>query len=294
MNKYKWQTDLDKYLPEEIKRPLFALTSERAGALEEIRIRVYKPIQIICGGTNELLENEIIDEKVCVSLLERICDYSPYSCERERRQGFITLYGGYRIGLCGRMGSADTLGRVCGFNIRIAKEWKDCAKGLIPHISGEDGKALSTLLVSAPGVGKTTMLRDIARLLSDGGEFRAHKVAVADERSEIAGSYLGVPTLDVGIRTDVMDGWPKSQAVQMLIRTMSPDVIVTDEIGGAQDAAALGEAAKCGVSVIASAHARDAGAAKERPELASLMRAGMFERVVELSRDEKGVSFHVA
>lgn len=294
MNEYKWQADLEKYLPEEIRSPLLKLSPKLAGMLEEIRIRAYRPMQIICSGYSGVIETELIDERVCAMLLERLCDYSSYSHEDERKNGFITLRGGYRVGLCGRMGGKNSVGRVSGFNIRIAREWKGCADGLMPNIIGKDGRAVSTLLLSAPGVGKTTMLRDIARQLSDGCVCNGKKIAIADERSEIAGAYLGIPTLDVGARTDVMDGWPKAQAIQMLIRTMSPEVIVTDEIGGTEDAAALGEAARCGVAVIASAHARDAESAKERPELTSLLKAGLFERIVELYRNGKGVGFHVA
>ncbi|MDD4075998.1 MAG: stage III sporulation protein AA, partial [Eubacteriales bacterium] len=152
---------------------------------------------------------------------------------------------------------------------------------------------VSALLLSAPGVGKTTMLRDIARQLSDGTHARAHKVAIADERGEIAGCYLGTPRLDVGQRTDVMDGYPKARAVSMLIRSMSPAVIITDEIGGCEDAAALRDASRSGVAVVASAHADGYAAATAQPELHALLEKGLFTRVVELYRLNGKVLFRV-
>ncbi|MDP3486426.1 MAG: ATPase, T2SS/T4P/T4SS family, partial [Bacillota bacterium] len=136
-----------------------------------------------------------------------------------------------------------------------------------------------TLVISPPQAGKTTLLRDIARQLSDKGQ----RVCIVDERSEIAGCYNGCPQLDVGLRTDVMDGCPKAEGMLMALRALSPDVIITDEIGRAEDAAAIEEALNSGVRVIASAHGSTYEEVAARPNLSTLLQRGLFQRVVILS-----------
>ncbi len=293
MEAERWKRDLCAYLPEKLKKSLFALDEKRSATLEEIRVRVRRPVQLIGSDYDELLWREDIDEGLCATLLEGLSEHSLYAYERERNQGYFTIKGGYRIGVCGRMGGEGVMAEVSGFNIRIAREWKGCADAVMPHLVDPAGAPISTLLLSAPGVGKTTMLRDIARQFSDGKRVRARKVAIADERGEIAGCYLGTPLLDVGQRTDVMDGYPKARAVFMLIRSMSPAVIVTDEIGGSEDAEALRDASRSGVAVVASAHAGDRRSAAARPELGTLLREGLFARVVELYRAQSRVCFRV-
>ena len=294
MRECKWQSDLFPYMPEKIRLPLWDIDPLRAQSLEEIRLRIRRPVQLIGSDFEQMLPQILPDEALFGSLLENLSEHSAYIYERERREGFFTLPGGYRVGICGRRGAGEDMNCISGFNIRIAREWKGCADALMASLVTEAGSLQSTLLLSPPGVGKTTMLRDIARQFSEGGRAGVKKVAIADERSEIAGCRLGVPTLDVGARTDVMDAYPKAKAIPMLLRSMSPQLIVTDEIGGAEDTAALREAGRCGVIVIASAHAPNAAAARARSELAPLFEEKLFPCLIELYRENSTVRFRVA
>lgn len=153
-----------------------------------------------------------------------------------------------------------------------------------------NGSPVPTLLLSPPGAGKTTLLRDAARLLSDGGTgWRGYKVALADERGELAGASGGTPLLDVGLRTDVMDGCPKAEAMERMLRSMSPEIIVTDELGSAADAEAVCRAAAGGVCVLASAHAGSIADAARKPYLAQLLNNGSFHQVLVLERNGRDV-----
>ncbi|MEG1547809.1 MAG: stage III sporulation protein AA [Clostridia bacterium] len=282
----RWKSELVNVLPASIWEHVCTCTE--AQRPEEIRIRAGQPIQMIYACDEALLPH-IVDEDTCEALLENICDHSIYAWEEELKNCFITLRGGYRVGLSGRAymekGELMRLTRVNGFNIRIARECAGCAADIVRNMVDESGRPLSTLIFSAPGVGKTTMLRDIARHFSYGlNGLIPRKVSIADERSELAGSYNGVATLDVGPRTDVLDGCAKARAMALLIRTMSPELIITDEIGGKADADAIMDAATCGVAVIASAHARNVDELKQRESLMKLITNGCFKCLIELSR----------
>ena len=200
-------------------------------------------------------------------MLNYLTGYAPYAREEEMRQGFFTITGGHRIGISGHTSysmeksnmQADRLYDINAINMRIAHEVKDCAIEIIPWI--RDGEMLyHTILFAPPGVGKTTYLRDCIRLLSNGeGETRqkklGRKVAVVDERSEIAACYQGIPQNDLGPRTDVLDNCPKAIGMQMVLRSMSPDIIAVDELGGKEDFAAVAQAMKSGVTVLGTMHA---------------------------------------
>lgn len=264
------------------------------GELEELRVRAQKPVQLVFSQGDALVD--MMSESECVRLLEALCDYSVYARDEELKRGYITLENGIRVGVSGRVaargGKIDNLTHVTSFNIRIVREKRGCATHAVPLLLSAHARAVSTLIVSPPGAGKTTLLRDIARCLSD-GECGAtpHKVCILDERGEIAGCRNGVPSLDVGQRTDVMDACPKAEGISMLVRSMSPDVVVTDEIGGSGDAAALMDAARCGVSVIASAHADGLKDALSRPRIAYLIENGGFKRLIAMQRDGSRLSF---
>ncbi len=294
MRECRWKNDLAPYLPDSIYSAVSGMDRSKAERLEEIRVRIYRPLQLLGGDYEILLPDICPNAELIEKLMDGLNEHSAYAHERERQEGFFTLPGGYRVGICGRRGAGESMSCISGLNIRIAKEWKGCADSLMNKLMNERGRPVSALLLSAPGVGKTTMLRDIARQFSDVASAKIKKIAIADERSEIAGCTLGIPSLDVGGRTDVMDGYPKAKAIRMLIRSMSPELIITDEIGGAEDAAALREASRCGVSIIASAHAPDSNAAKERYELAPLLQEKLFLRIVELYRENGCVKFRVA
>ena len=218
----------------------------------EIRIRANRRVQYRC------LSGERFGETVCAGrlndILASLTDHSLHAREAEFRQGCFTLEDGCRVGVCGRAAwdgnrvtAMTAIGSIC---IRICREIRGAADGFYDFLFHHD-KPASALIVSAPGMGKTTALREAARRLSEDG----YNVCIADERHELAACVNGVPSLDVGPRTDVVDGCPKRIAVMQLLRAASPQVIVTDEIGDRRDAEALSDAVRCGVAVLASAHA---------------------------------------
>ena len=234
-------------LPEDVGRRL-------SGDIYEVRLRAGRLIQLR-GRAGNWVSDEAIDGTMLNRALASLTDHSLYAREEELAQGFFTLPDGCRVGVCGRLvfdGQRVTgmagVGSLC---IRISREARGCADGILPYIMEETGAVRSTLIVSGPGLGKTTLLRELARRLSVAGK----SVCIADERHELAACREGVPTLDVGPLTDVMDGGPKALAIAHMLRAAAPEVIMADEIGGEGDAAALAEAVRCGVSVIASAHA---------------------------------------
>lgn len=298
MNRNAWQTDLLPLFPKAIADSLRKMSAEDANSIEEIRLRVGRPVQAIGSnwerffngnGACDLAEADLIlQAEDCALLLDSIAFHSIYAMEEELRRGCITLPGGYRVGLSGRaVLSAGRMERLSGctfFSFRIAREQRGCAETLLPVLLNNN-RPLSTLILSPPGCGKTTYLRDIARLLADGGHgWDAQKVCIADERSEIAGCCGGVPQNDVGLRCDVLDGCPKAEAMEILLRALSPNVLITDEIGREDDFYALQEAANAGVVIMASAHAGGLPDLRRRPLLRRVYDADIFERYVFLGR----------
>lgn len=247
------------------------------GELRELRVRAGRPT-VFCTMNRTVPLAWQPDQRQVETLAEALSEHSLYARSQETRQGYITLRGGHRMGLCGHVnpkGLTD-IGSLC---IRIAGQWPDCALPLLPY-------ADNLLLIGPPGSGKTTLLRDLARLLSSGRT--ARQVALIDERGELAACVHGVPQLDVGEACDVLDGCPKPQAVSWLLRSMAPQVIVTDELGGPEDAAALLDALACGSSVIASCHGTSLNEAANRPALAGLMARRAFQHYAVLSPEGGG------
>jgi stage III sporulation protein AA len=250
-------------LPEVLRRHI----GELPETLTELRLRADRAAELVCGRES-LLRGEPIGRELIEETAHALAQHSLYAREEELRQGFFISAGGCRAGVCGRVnvradGAVD-LTHISSLCIRRAREIKGAADAVTEGLY-EGERAVSALVISPPGMGKTTLLRDIARQLSNGTRGRRGlRVAIADERGELAGCVLGVPALDVGERTDVMDGCPKRIAMNMLVRAMSPEVIVTDELGHAQDADAVRDALRCGVRVIASVHASSAEEAARR------------------------------
>ena len=264
---------LMKLLPEEAATAL----ATRREEVTEIRLRVNRPAQIVFDGT-DTLAGAPIEARRLREITSALMDHSFYARETELAQGFFTMTDGSRVGVCGRFAGDGTrltdVGSVC---VRIARAVPGCAVGLMGLIAPKDGLR-SLLIVSPPGLGKTALLRDTARQLSEGGL----RVGIADERHELAACHMGVPTLDVGPRTDVADGCPRPRAIRQLIRTMAPDVIMADEIGGEADAEALADAARCGVAVVASAHGRSLGEAAQRRWIREIVATRVLETLVLL------------
>ena len=243
---------------DKLQRLLPGDVSEQIGAwrerLYEVRMRGGRPVQLR-SDRGEWLSGVPIDAEAMNRALAALMDYSVYAKECELGQGYFTLEDGCRVGVCGRLiveeGRVKGIGAVGSVCIRMAREVHGCAEPVIHALEDGAGGLRSTLILSRPGFGKTTLLREVARRLSEAGR----NVCIADDRHELAACRRGVPTLDVGMRTDVMDECPKHIAIPYLLRAMSPQVIVCDEIGDTADARALTEAVRCGVAVICSAHA---------------------------------------
>jgi stage III sporulation protein AA len=272
-----------------------------AAPLEEIRLREARPLQLVLAGGDRFVTPAggltpdpaaayVPDRDDLTRTFQLIAQGSVYAWEDEVKSGYLTVPGGHRVGLCGRAvtegGRIRTLKQVSSLNIRIAREVPGSAARLLPELI-RGGRLLSTLLISPPQAGKTTLLRDLVRQVSAGVPalgLRGCKVGLVDERSEVAACYDGVPQRDVGPRTDVLDGCPKAEGLMLLIRALSPQVVAADEIGRPEDAQAVMEALHAGVTVLATAHGYDVADVARRPALHTLMEAGAFQRAVILGR----------
>lgn len=251
-------------------RPFWRQAACAQKKIQEIRLRADRPILIYMEGREMFLteQGDFSDspsQAKCMSageleeLLEHICRYSPYAFEEELRRGFVTVAGGHRVGVAGQAvletdGTIRTLKNISFLNIRISHQIKGAADRVLPGMYRE-GMLKSALIISPPGCGKTTLLRDLVRQISDGNHYgKGMTVGVVDERSELAGSFLGVPQNDVGMRTDVLDGCPKDKGLLLLLRSMSPQVIAIDELGSEAELEALKQAAACGCRILATVH----------------------------------------
>ena len=262
--------------------------------LEEIRIRVNQPIELEYADETRCLTNA--DDKITgADIAEMLCyisEYSLYAYQEELRQGYITIEGGHRIGIAGEI-AKDREGiagikYVSFMNIRVAHEKKGCAKEILPYL--KNGNSIyNTLLVSKPGAGKTTCLRDCIRSLSNGKEgWDGMKICVLDERSEIAACHLGIPQNDMGMRTDVLSGCEKSDGMILMLRSMSPQIIAVDELGGKKDFEAVEQAAYSGVHILGTVHADTVEELWEKPYLRQGIKKGIFERFILIRRSRSG------
>lgn len=305
MNAQTWSA----VLPPALRSILMCMPERIICELEEVRVREARPLEVgVTGGFYFVTREGATSDNPAAAyhpsredslqLLDYITNHSLYTVEEELRRGFITVPGGHRIGIAGRtlltQGQVSHLRDITGFNLRIAREVLCIADSIIPQMLDFSNQTIhNTLVVSPPQHGKTTLLRDMVRTVSSGNwnhpqaRWKALKVGVVDERSEIAGCIKGVPSYDLGYRTDVMDGCPKAEGLMMFIRSMSPDVLVVDEFGREEDFAAMREAIHAGVRMIASAHGADIEDVLRRPGMASLLNEGGFVRIVVLKRNAR-------
>lgn len=266
--------------------------------VQEIRLRVHAPLLMICNNQEYYITPEgnlsrraeeayIVSREELKETMEYMSSYSLYAFEEEMKQGFITIQGGHRIGIAGKTISDDhgirTMKFISFINVRLSHQIRGCAAGVLPYLY-EDGNILHTLIISPPRCGKTTLLRDIIRQVSNGTEQEpGMTVGVIDERSEIGACYQGVPQNELGIRTDILDCCPKAKGMMMLIRTMSPRVIAVDEVGSREDLEAIEYVMNCGCKLIATVHGSSIEDIKQKPVLRKLVQERWFERYIILN-----------
>lgn len=288
------------YLSPVIKSMLHKTPVTLLNNLEEIRLRVNKPLLLKVGEddftitrtggvTKNIGEGYLVTTEDIFRTIASISDNSLYAFTEEIRRGFITIPGGHRVGLAGQVlvenYDVKNITNFSGICFRVAREVKGAAYPLLSTVCTGKGQVNNTLIISPPRCGKTTILRDLARLLATGtNETTPKNVVIVDERSELAGSYQGVAQLDVGIRTDILDSCPKGLGMIMAIRSLSPQVIITDEMGSKEDIEAINECINAGVAVISSVHARNVEELKARPVMARLIETKAFKIGVILSR----------
>lgn len=285
-------------LPPHLRRQAGQVDKADQAAAEELRLRSGWPMTVVCPrGEFQAPGEEPVTPEDLALVLEIATRASAHTALERLRDGFFTVQGGHRIGICGsavvKEGAVYNLRQLSSLAIRIAHEVPGAAAGVVDRL-WEGARFQSTLILSPPGGGKTTLLRDLIRRLSDGEGHPPLRVGVADERGELAALWNGVPQLQVGRHTDVMDGCPKGAGLLMLLRGMNPQVLAADEITAPEDCAALLAAANCGVSLVCTAHAADLADLERRPLYRPLLENHCFQKLVVLTRGETGRACRVS
>lgn len=260
--------------------------------LQEIRLRIGQPVTVLYQNEELILptmysEKKRLGKQEMKETIEHISNYSLYAYEHELKQGFITIEGGHRVGMAGQVimegGKIKNMKYISSINIRVSHEVLDCANKIFPYIT-YNKQMYHTLIISPPRCGKTTLLRDVIRQISDGNRWiKGCTVGVVDERSELGGCYLGVIQNNLGMRTDILDRCPKADGMIMLIRSMAPQVVAVDEIGAKEDVHAIEYAMHCGCKMLATAHGDSMEEICKKPIFEKLIREKRFERYVILS-----------
>ena len=269
-------------LPIHLRQALMELNETEQEQIEEVRLRVGQPMTVLIAQREKPLA-QIVREQDLERVLELASQASLHQVLPKLRQGYLTVAGGHRLGVCGSVlmqnGKIHYIRPLSSLNLRIACERRGIGRELISEICS-NGWFVSTLVLAPPGYGKTTLLRDLICSLSDGDGCQPHRIGLMDERGEIAAMYQGAAQLSVGRHTDILEGCSKSEGLMMLLRGMNPQILAVDEITAPEDVEALQMAVGCGVSILASAHGKNMGDLLQRPIYRKMMERGLFYKVI--------------
>ena len=275
-------------LPLRLRKEALSLPERDQGKAEELRLRVGWPMTVLLEGEERPLSGPPVEEEELERLVEIASRASLHAVLDQVRRGYLTIEGGHRIGLCGtaalKEGEIHALRSRSSANLRIARQVKGAAVPVLARLC-PGGRLADTLILAPPGLGKTTLLRDMIRMVSEGEGCAPLRVSLADERGEVAAMYSGCPQLEVGRRTDVIEGCPKAQGLMLLLRAMNPQVLAVDEITAGEDVRALSMAAGCGVTLLATAHGEDRADLERRPLYRPLLEERLFRFLVRIHRE---------
>ena len=281
----KWKEEILIYFNSDFVNTINKLPTKVLNNINEIRVRSNGAASITAGGKNIILYNDkspiIFTKSEIADLFTKLCEGTVYKFENQIRNGYITISGGHRIGFCGTAVYEGlkliTVKDISSITFRISKQIKNAAREIIGNLVNGD-KINSALIVSEPCGGKTTIISDLTRLISNYGK----RCAVIDERGEICSVHNGVPQKEVGALTDILNGYNKGDGMMLALRCLSPQVIICDEIGTQQDVDAMLEAMNAGVPVIATAHASNEEELISRPQIERLIDYGAVDKVIFL------------
>ena len=287
--------DILRYFPKRIENVISEYIKLNNTVIEEIRLRAEKPVIIKHTKGEDILKITVSINEI-LETLQHVCDNSIYTYQNQICNGYITIKGGHRIGITGSAvvsdGKITNINYISNLNFRIARQVIGSSNEILRYVINlENNTIYNTLIASSPGAGKTTILRDLVRRLSDGIEqikFKGKTIGLVDERGEIAAVYKGIAQNDVGIRTDVMDNISKDIGMKLLIRSMSPQIIVADEIGKLEDVIAINYAVCSGIKGIFTAHGGSLNELKLNPAIKDAISKHIFERIIFLNNTEHG------
>mgnify|MGYP002615835556 CR=1 FL=1 len=279
-----------RVLPGRLREQALAQPPEVRQLAEEFRLRAGQPLVVLLPEGERSLGAAVTPEDL-ETLCDLATDYSRYAAEETLREGYLSVRGGFRVGLCGtavmKDGESTALRDLSSAAVRIAREQRGIGEAVAPRLF-RDGRYQNTLLLSPPGGGKTTLLRDLVRQLSQGEGVPPQRITLIDEREEIAVMYRGQPQMDVGPRTDVLSGCPKALAIPMALRAMNPQIIAVDEITVREDLRAISQAAGCGVALLATIHAANVEELQAKPLYQELLAGRVFRQAVLIRTGPEG------